>query len=362
VFKGLDNMETGSVKEIFDRKEEHISICSNAQVEFTHKSTWLEYLELVHQSLPLLSESEIDTSIDFLGKKLDAPFIIGAMTGGCKNSRSINRELAIIAQANKIGFALGSQRAMLFDNEMKMTYWVRDVAPDVVLLANIGIAQAANMNVEKVVSLIEEVDADGMCIHLNTAMEYAQKGGDKKIGNVKDVIKELACVLGPRLIIKETGCGVSREVAQMLCSWGVQAIDISGSGGTSWIRVENIRCGAEDSCECDFENWGIPTAASIVEVASVHVKLIASGGIRSGLDLAKSIALGADLGSSSLPVLKILSSNGPSATERNIKRILNGLRLAMLLTNSKDLNDLKRSQKVFFGPLLEWYKQRVKEA
>ena len=196
------------------RKREHLEICRRQPVEFQRKRTWLEHVELVHQALPAFSAEELDTSIEFLGRKLARPFLIGAMTGGTPESLSVNRRLAQLAARKGIGLALGSQRAMIADDSLARTYQLRNVAPDILLLGNIGLSQAARMKPGEVERLAARIGADGICLHLNSAMEMVQRGGDAASRRSSAVVGRLCRALGDRLVVKETGCGVSRETAR----------------------------------------------------------------------------------------------------------------------------------------------------
>ncbi len=276
------------------RKREHLEICRRRPVEFQRKRTWLEHVELVHQALPAFSAEELDTSVEFLGRKLARPFLIGAMTGGAPESLSVNRRLAQLAARKGIGLALGSQRAMIADDSLARTYQLRDVAPDILLLGNIGLSQAARMKPG-------EVGAPGRADRRGRDLPAPQLGdGDGAARRRRRVaavlppsIGRLCRALGDRLVVKETGCGVSRETAARLARLGVRTLDVAGAGGTSWVRVENLRNGSAAAGLEELEEWGIPTAASLLEVRGLKLRVIASGGLRTGFDLAKSLALGA---------------------------------------------------------------------
>jgi len=343
---------------IGERKREHLEICRKQPVEFQRKRTWLEHVELIHQAVPAFSMDELDTSVEFLGRKLAAPFLIGAMTGGTAEGMEINRQLARLAAKKGIGLALGSQRAMLEDDSLTRTYQLRDAAPDILLLGNIGLSQAIRLKTEEVVGLVARIGADGICLHLNVAMEMAQRGGDQPQRKSSVAIGRLCGSLGDRLVIKETGCGISREAGVRLARLGVRTLDVAGAGGTCWVRVENLRNGSATSGLAELEEWGIPTAASLLEVRGLKLRVIASGGLRTGMDLAKSIALGASLGSAALPVLRALDRGGPDEAARWLDSVLSGLRAAMLLTGCRNLDALRRAPVLMTGPLLEWANQR----
>lgn len=347
-------------KEIFNkeaivnkRKIRHLQICMNKSVEYTQKTTWFEHVELVHQAIPEVELSDIDTSTEFLGHRLNAPFIIGAMTGGTPLATNINHTLATIAQQYGIGLALGSQRPMIDKNADIRSYMVREIAPDILLLGNIGINQAANMSTEDVVELMHRINADAMCLHLNTAMQVFQTEMDEPIVNVKSTIERLSSSLGEKLIVKEVGCGISKEIGSLLYELGVHTIDVAGAGGTSWVRVEGLR-NRNKIGEMQFENWGIPTAASLLELKSMPFNMIASGGIRSGLDLAKALVLGANIGSAALPILKAINIGGKEMAEKWINSVVADLKISMLLTGSYNIKSLRGSRSILLGPLQKW--------
>jgi len=340
------------------RKTEHIQVCLRRPVEFRRKSTWLEHVHLIHQAVPTFSLAEVRVSCEFLGRRLAAPFIIGAMTGGTARSAALNRDLARLAAEKGVGLALGSQRPMLEDPSTAATYCVREVAPEALILGNIGLPQAAAAGADQVVGLMTRIGADGICLHLNAAMEMFQEEGDEPARNAEATIRRLAGALGERLIVKETGCGISRETASRLARLGVRIVDVAGAGGTSWVKVENLRRGDRAPEMEEFEEWGIPTAASLLEVRGLGLRSIASGGLRSGLDVAKAIALGADLGSAALPLLRALDRGGVEEAGRWLDGLVTGLRRAMVLTGCRDLKALRKAPAVLTGPLQQWAAQR----
>jgi len=341
------------------RKLAHLRLCCERDVEFSTRTTLLEDVHLVHQAVPLFSPNEADTRVEWLGRTLRAPLLIGAMTGGTPAARGINRCLAQVAQELGIGLALGSQRAMVEEPALADTYQVRDVAPDCLLLGNIGLFQARDMTPEAVRGLMEAVGADGICVHLNTAMEIFQPEGDQNFRRGPVTIGRLVKELGGKLIVKETGCGISRETAEQLRQMQVKTIDVAGAGGTSWVKIENLRRGDTAPRElAALEEWGIPTAACLLETQRLRLRVIASGGIRSGLDMAKAIALGADLCSCALPFLRAHEQAGADGVRRLARGLLDGLRIAMVLTGCRTLRELGRAETVLTGELREWRLQR----
>jgi isopentenyl-diphosphate delta-isomerase len=344
--------------EIVNRKLSHFDLCAHHDVEFHHKTTLLEDVELVHQPLVETALEEIDLSVAVLGKRLNYPVIITGMTGGAEEVGRFNREVAGLADRMGIGFGVGSQRAMLRHPEMKKTFQVREVAPDVLLFGNLGIAQAREMSAREVVRLAEEIGADAMCIHLNAAMEIIQENGDHDFRGSLEAIERLVNESPLPIIVKETGCGFARESAVKLSRAGVEWVDVSGAGGTSWVGVETIRNRALRHLGEAFWDWGIPTAASVCELRSLDLNLIVSGGIRTGLQAAKCLALGAKTVGVALPVLRAYVSGGIEGVGIFLNAFCDELRVALMLCGSAKVGELTPDRAVIGGRLLEWVEQR----
>jgi len=341
-----------------NRKLDHLRLCREMDVEFTSTTTLLEDVHLVHLAATCLAPGQVDVGTRFLGRRLRAPLLIGAMTGGAAEAGKINRDLARVAQEAGIGFALGSQRAMLESPSLIKTYDVRSVAPDVLLLGNIGLCQALHMSVREARGLMDAIGADGLCVHLNPAMEIFQQEGDQDFAGGTEALARLAGELGPALIVKETGCGLSREAALALKRAGVKTVDVGGAGGTSWVKIENLRRRGAPRELKDFEEWGIPTAASLLDVKGLGLKVIASGGVRTGLDMARCMALGADLCGVALPFLRAWSDGGVKGGVKLAETLVAGLRAGLALTGCADLADAKKLRPVLMGGLAEWARQR----
>ena len=350
--------------EIIHRKLSHFELCAHQQVEFRHKTTLLEDVELVHQPLTQTALEGIDLSVEMLGKRLNYPFIITGMTGGAEEVGVFNREIAALANRLGIGFGVGSQRVMLRYPELKHTFQVRDVAPDVLLFGNLGIAQAREMATREVVRLAEEIGADAMCIHLNTAMEVIQQNGDHDFRGSLETIQRLAAESPLPIIAKETGCGFARESGAKLAEAGIEWIDVSGAGGTSWVGVETIRNRALRHLGEAFWDWGMPTAASICELRNVNsplnlpLNLIAPGGIRTGLQAAKALALGAKVVGMALPILRAYVAGGTNAVENFLRSFFDELRVAVMLCGVSGARELTPAHVVIKGELLHWIMQR----
>jgi isopentenyl-diphosphate delta-isomerase len=334
------------------RKKDHIRICLEENVET--QRTGFEDVTLIHNSLPELNLKEIDTSTKFLGKKLNLPLTIAAITGGTKEAKQINKDLAEVAEKEGIGFSLGSQRAMIEDSKLKDTYYVRDVAPHTLLFGNIGMFQLKKFDTKQIENALEYVKADALCVHINPAQEIFQKEGDSDFKGSFLSLKRLCNELKYPVIGKEVGFGISREVALKLKEIGIKAIDVGGFGGTNWLVVDGIISKRDFS---SFVDWGIPTPMSILE-SKVGLPIIATGGIRSGLDIAKSIALGADICGIALPFLRILKTKGKKSVEEFVDKLQEELRIAMILTGSKSIEELKRTKYVLTGKVKDWAEQR----
>jgi isopentenyl-diphosphate Delta-isomerase len=342
---------------ISGRKADHIELCATGDVGFHAKTTLLEHVDLIHDSLPELALDEIDLSAPILGKQLRAPLFISAMTGGTARARDINKELASIAEERGYGFGLGSQRAML-RGDRDDTYQVRDVAPTALILGNIGAVQARELSTDAVTDLIGRVGADALCVHLNPAQEIVQPGGDRYFAGALGAIERLAEELQVPVVAKETGCGIGPRVARRLARAGVRHVDVSGAGGTSWVAVETERADAgARSLGTALREWGVPTAAAILIAKKARPRfetILASGGIKSGLDAAKAIALGAHAAGIARPVLQALVAGGRAGAVRFLEQVEAELRAVMLLVGAGNVRALRKSQVVMSGDLPRW--------
>jgi len=338
-----------------ERKHSHLDLCLSEQVEYRGKTTLFEEVELIHNSLPELALEDLDLNVDFLGKRLRAPFLITGMTGGTEEAFTVNRDLAIVAEQCGIGFGLGSQRVMQRDPRTAWTFAVRESAPTTLLLANIGLTQAGEQSTERVNQLVDSVGADALCVHLNPAQELIQPEGDRSFRGGCDTLRRLCAELTVPVVAKETGCGISRAVGEALRAAGVGYLDVSGAGGTSWVRVESLR-GDNHSRRLGelFSSWGIPTAASLAMLRGTGLELIASGGLRTGLEMAKAIAMGARLCGAALPIYRAYREGGTQAAVDLIRELMDGLRTAMVLTGSRTLADLAQQPLVLGERLKAW--------
>jgi isopentenyl-diphosphate delta-isomerase len=352
-------MSTG----IGQRKSDHLDLCAKEDVGFRGTGTLFGDVRFVHDALPDLDESTLDTSCVLFGKKLRAPLVIAAMTGGTEEAGRVNRELARLAEERGLAFGLGSQRAMLKRAGARDTYRVRDVAPTIVVLGNLGVVQARDMASGEVAAMVLEVGADALCLHLNPAMELIQPGGDRDFTRGLETIARLVRELPVPVVVKETGCGLSPNVALRLRAAGVEHVDVSGAGGTSWVGVETKRAEAQGDTAARalgdaLWDWGIPTAASVATLAPLGFRtLVATGGVATGLDVARAIALGATCAGIARPLLKALMAGGPTAAREAIDGVVRELRAVMLLTGSRDLLALGQAKRVVVGELAQWIAQ-----
>jgi len=341
------------------RKSDHLDLTISGDVGF-RRTTLLEEVTLVHQPLPELALAEVDISTRLFGRRARSPVIIASMTGGNERAQRINRALAEVAERGGHALGLGSQRPVLksgrIDAELLATYQVRDIAPTVPLLANLGVVQAAELPTALVEELVGAIGADALCLHMNVAQELIQPGGDRDFRGAVETFRRLASELSVPVIAKETGCGISRQAARLLAGAGVQHVDVSGAGGTSWVGVETRRASGDAARQGqEFWDWGIPTAASVLQVQEARFRtVIATGGIASGLDVARAIALGASACGIARPVLQALDAGGIDGALGHLEQIDADLRAALLLTGSRDLAALRQAPRLLGGTLRAW--------
>ncbi len=329
------------------RKVDHIQIALQRDVEYHRITTGLEHYRLPYEALPEISRDDVDTSTMLFGKRLSMPLLISSMTGGASEAAYYNRLFAEVAQELGIAMGVGSQRVALEDPSLADTYKVRDIAPDILLFANLGAVQLNNgMGVDDCAQAVEMIGADALMLHLNPLQECVQPGGNTNFSRLSERIGEVCDVLDVPVVAKEVGHGISARTAGLLANAGVQGIDVAGAGGTSWAKVENARAldagrrGLEP-CLCE---WGIPTAQSLIAVREVApcLTLIASGGIRTGADAAKSIALGANAAGMALPLLKCAARSREALIER-IAEVREELITVMFCAGCRSVDELSRA-------------------
>lgn len=338
---------------IAKRKADHLEVAASGRADFT-RSTLLEHVHLIHQALPELALDQVSLATELAGKQLHAPLVITGMTGGTAEATAVNRDLARAAQATGVAFGVGSQRAMAEHPELAASYQVRDVAPDVVLLGNIGGVQALAMGAAKVGELAKQIGADALAIHLNPGQELIQPNGDRDFRGVVDGIARIVDSAGVPIVVKETGCGLSSQAAAALIAVGVTTVDVSGAGGTSWVAVEAVRAGEGSDAAAlgdELRDWGIPTAVSVVACTRAGLTVIASGGLRSGYDVARALALGARAGGMAAPMLRAQRSGGFEGARREIERVVSSIRSVCLLAGCRSASDLARAPRHLGAPL-----------
>jgi isopentenyl-diphosphate delta-isomerase len=250
--------------DIRKRKADHLALCATDEVAFRGRTTLLECVELIHDSLPELAMSDLEIGVSMFGKRLRAPLLIAAMTGGTDEAGTVNHTLAKIAERRGYAFGLGSQRAMQRAPDTAWTYEVRKVAPTTLLFGNVGVIQARDQNSDTLQRLVHDIGADALCVHMNPAMELIQPEGDRDFRGGLDTFARLKRELSAPVIAKETGNGISPRTAHRLREVGITTLDVSGAGGTSWVGVETLRAESDDKDLGErFWDWGVPTAASI---------------------------------------------------------------------------------------------------
>jgi len=328
------------------RKADHIRINLEEDVQFPHLSTGLERYRFVHVALPELNLEAIDTSATLLGKRLAAPLLISSMTGGTSQAAQINRRLAQAAQTCGIAMGLGSQRTGLEVATTEHTFRVRDVAPDILLLANLGAIQLNyGYTVEHCRRAVEMIEADALILHLNPLQEALQSDGNWNWVGLLQKIEQVCRELPVPVVVKEVGWGISGDLARRLVDAGVAAIDVAGAGGTSWSQVEmhRARTRKRRRLAAAFADWGIPTAEALVAVrrSVPEVPVIASGGIRTGIDVAKCLALGADAVGMASPFLKAAIVSTEAVVEE-IEMLTAELRVAMFCAGAGSIDALRQ--------------------
>jgi isopentenyl-diphosphate delta-isomerase len=336
------------------RKLEHLELCIGGDVE-ARRGTLLDEVELLHEALPELAWAEVDCSVELLGRQLQAPFVISGMTGGAPETRAVNLALAAVAQKHGFAIGVGSQRAMLLDPALADTYRMREAAPDVLLLANLGAVQAREAGPERVAELVRAIGADAVCIHLNAAQELVQDEGDRDFRGLYATLAELVQELAVPVVVKETGCGLAPRTLARLRAAGVRWVDVAGAGGTSWTGVESLRGSPRQrALGALLRDWGVPTAASLVYAERAGLAAIASGGVRDALDAARALALGARAVGLALPFLRAWAAGGEPAVHEVAERLGEGLRAVMTLTGARRVAELRTVPRVLGPRLARW--------
>jgi len=338
------------------RKTEHLDISLNEKVQFRDVTTGFENYYFIHQALPEMNMAELNLSTTLLGKPLSAPIIISSMVGGIEAAGVINRNLAMAAQFMGVAMGVGSQRCLINAPEMSPTYYVREVAPDILLFANLGAVQLNyGFGIKECLNLVERIGADALILHLNPLQEALQPEGNTNFAGLWQKIRQISSELPVPVIVKEVGGGISENVAARLREAGVAGIDVAGAGGTCWSEIERRRTENDLAGRVAdaFASWGIPTAESLTMVrrAAPDLLIFASGGIRTGIDVAKAIALGADAAGIALPLL-LAATKSPAKVQEQLTEIIDVLKIAMFCTGAPDIKTLRKT------PFLKKYEGR----
>jgi isopentenyl-diphosphate delta-isomerase len=347
------------------RKVDHINISLNHNVQAREVTTGFEDVLFVHRALPEIDKQQIDLSTTVFGHKFAAPLMAGAITGGTHEATKINATIAEAVEELGLGMGVGSQRAALEDKKLEESFAVaRKKAPTAFLVANIGGVQLVNgIGLKKVRRAMQMVEADALAIHLNALQETAQPEGQTNFAGILEKVARIAEELEKPVIVKETGAGMAAEEAKRLEAAGVKGIDVSGAGGTSWAAVEyyrarELRDAFRQRLGNLFWDWGIPTAVSLVETSqTVNIPVIASGGIRSGEDIAKSLTLGSSLTSLSQPILRA-AVKGTRETKDMLSLLMDELRNVMFLTGAASIEALHNAPVVVVGKTADWLRIR----
>ena len=350
------------IDEIMQRKKDGIDIPLSKNVQSRSTSNFLEYVKLIHNALPEIDFEEINLETNFLNHKFDLPLIIDSMTGGTTEASKINGRLGKIAEKYHLGMGLGSQRAGLKSSSLAETYSIaRNNAPTAFIFANIGGAQISKgLTLQEIQKIIDMIKADAVAIHLNPLQELIQPEGEPRYRGVLDRITEISEKVSIPVIVKEVGAGISKEVALKLKNSRISAINVSGVGGTSWAAVERMRAEEQhDNLKTHlgdlFWDWGLPTAQSLIETKSVvqdSIPIIASGGLRTGLEVCKCLVLGANVCAMAYPFLKSASESIESL-ERFMERISMEIKSTMFLTGCQNINQLSKLRYILTGELEE---------
>lgn len=346
------------------RKADHIRICLDENSQARKATTGFEDIHFIHKALPEINKQNIDPSTYFLNHKFSAPLVVGAITGGTAQAEKINATIAEAVEELQLGMGVGSQRAAIEDKSLMQTFAIaRKKAPNAFLIANIGGVQLVHgYSIREAKKAIEMIDADAIAIHLNALQEAIQPEGQTNFEGILSKIADIAGELDKPVVVKETGTGIAAEEAKKLEAAGVKAIDVGGAGGTSFAAVEYYRTGKESQLQRHlgeaFWDWGIPTATSIAEITqTVKLPVIASGGIRNGSNIAKALALGAQLASLSQPILQT-SIKGVKETESLLTLLIEELRNIMFLVGAINIEQLARIPVVITGKTAQWLETR----
>lgn len=334
-----------------DRKIEHINIINSQDVDRKHN--YFDAIRLKHRALPEVDLDKIDPSVLFMGKRLSFPLLISSMTGGSHDvARQINRNLALAAQQTNVAMGVGSQRVMFTHTEARASFEIRSLAPHTLLFANLGAVQLNyGFGIDQCREAVQTIDADALYLHLNPLQEAVQPEGNVNFNGLAKKIGEIATSLAVPVIVKEVGAGISLADATLLLEHGITYIDVAGSGGTSWSRIENFREKNQDNLGLLFQDWGTPTPLALrsLQPLKKNITMIASGGIRSGVDMAKAVILGASLCGLAKPFLKPAMESA-DAVIRVIQKLKREFTVTLFLLGLDKVDDLFLNESLMWNP------------
>lgn len=344
------------------RKLEHVDVVLRERVEGPN-TTWLEYVFLVHQASSEVHLSSVNLEVSFLGRTLKAPVMITGMTGGAPGTEEINGKLAEVAEKFGIALGVGSQRAAIEDPKLEQTFRVvREYARSVPVVGNIGGHEFVRYDLNQISRLVDMINADALAVHLNLTQEVAQPEGTPDFRGLIAKIRLVTRELSTPIMIKEVGQGLSYEVVRELSDAGIKLFDVAGAGGTNWVLVEKYRAQRmndrlKELIATNIAEWGIPTAASIIEArkAAPDSVIVGSGGIRSSFDAVKALRIGADLVGLATPVLRAYYGG---YLEEFLQSFIHGIRALTALTGSRNLSELRRKPVIITSILREWLLSR----
>jgi isopentenyl-diphosphate delta-isomerase type 2 len=330
---------------IGERKARHLSICvDESRYTVESGSAGFEHLSFVHRALPEVAAEEVETGLDFLGTHITMPVLISSMTGGSDEGYQANKNLARAAQQAGIPVGMGSMRILFRKPEVFDHFYLKRYAPDVPVFANMGGVQIRDYAHEGIIELVKRLEVDALVVHLNPGQELFQPEGDRDFRGILDGIRRLCEVSPVPVIVKETGFGIHPAEVTRLLDAGVAYVNLAGSGGTNWVTVESYRLeGPMQAAAQDFGSWGTPTAPLLAAVGRRDGRIIASGGLRNGMDVAKATALGAELSGLALPFIRAVVTDGVDGVLAVAERVRKTLESAMIMTGSRTLDDLRRT-------------------
>jgi len=332
---------------ISNRKKDHLDICINKDKYNIEGfiNPGFDNIHFIHEAMPELNEENINTKINFLDHEIKLPLFISCMTGGSSGGLKVNTELAKAAQFAGIPVGLGSIRILFKEPEYFEQFHIKSIAKDVPVLANIGSVQIRDIEHETIYEMIKRLEVQAIVIHLNPGQEIFQPNGDRDFTGIFNAISKFTDSSPVPVIVKETGFGIRASRIRQLLNAGISYIDLAGAGGTNWITVESYRLSDEEALIAqEFSSWGIPTAMLMDSIGNMENRILASGGLRNGIDLAKSLTLGAYMGGMALPFIREFKSSNMDGVIQYISKIEKTLRAVMLLTGSHDVHQLRQAR------------------